>query len=62
MMCIFHKWSKWSQPIVTYNSNKQQWRVCTECNKAMFRTLRWDKQADISKVNQVIDGIPKGEK
>lgn len=43
-----HKYSKWSDPVETYNSgNKQQWRCCTVCNKADFSTLWWDRQTSL---------------
>lgn len=59
MMCVlFHKWSKWSRPINTYaGGNKQQWRVCETCGKAVFRTIRWDKQSTISDINAAIDEV-----
>lgn len=50
-----HTWSKWSDPVATYNSgHKQQWRVCTTCNKASFRTLDWDKQTSEADVTKAI--------
>ena len=50
-----HKYSKWSEVIETHNSgHKQQWRVCTTCNKADFRTLWWDSQTNIREIIRVI--------
>ena len=55
MMFCLHKWSKWSNPVETYNTgHKQQWRVCEKCNKAEFRTLGWDKQTSISSVETAV--------
>lgn len=45
-----HRWLQWSDPVETYSGYKQQWRVCSCCNKAQFRTLRWDKQTALSQV------------
>lgn len=50
MKFCWHKWSRWSDPIQTYDGNKQQWRVCEHCNKAQFRTLGWDKLTDLSHI------------
>ena len=51
MNFCWHKWSKWSDPIPTYeNGHKQQWAHCENCNKAKFRSLSWDKQAPLSAV------------
>lgn len=59
LFCI-HKWSKWSNPIDTYNSGKkQQWRVCEHCNKATFRTLRWDEQTTLTAIIDAIRSITK---
>jgi hypothetical protein len=60
MICI-HKWMRWSDPIKTYESNKQQWRVCKNCNKAEFRTLAYDKQPSISDVIEAVKQS-RGEK
>lgn len=47
----FHKWSAWSNPVPTYNGgHKQQWRVCTTCNYAKFRTLKWDHQTSVKNI------------
>lgn len=55
-MFHFHKWLPWSRPIGTYSGGKkQQWRVCSTCNKAQFRTLRWDEQSGIKDINAAID-------
>jgi hypothetical protein len=53
----WHKWSKWSRPIVVYNAHKQQWRSCIKCEKAQFRTLGYDKFADVKEVNKSLDEI-----
>lgn len=59
LFCI-HKWSKWSNPIGTSNGGKkQQWRVCEHCNKAKFRTLRWDEQTILSAIIGAIRSIKK---
>lgn len=51
----FHTYGKWSDPIPTSNSgHKQQWRVCTKCNKAQFRTLCWDEQVNLTSVLSAI--------
>lgn len=49
-MCFPHNWLRWSNPVQTYDGNKQQWRVCEYCNKAQFRTLRWDRQTPLQSV------------
>lgn len=55
MNFCWHKYGKWSDPIQTHNSgHKQQWRVCQHCNKAQFRTLRWDTQ---SYLRDVLDAL-----
>lgn len=60
-MHIFHKWSKWSDPISTYcSAGKQQWRVCTKCNKADFKTLRWDKQSRLKDVLTATKQVQEG--
>lgn len=51
----WHQWTPWSDPIVTHSGNKQQWRVCTHCNKAQFRTLAWDKQAAVADVTRAVN-------
>lgn len=56
LLCL-HNWSKWSDPIVTYSSYKQQWRFCEHCNKAQFRTLHWDKQTALSDILNAIKKI-----
>lgn len=65
MKLCFHKWSRWSDPVQTYNhGHKQQWRVCEHCNKAQFRTLRWDNQTMLTSVLDAIkslQGIGKKE-
>lgn len=54
----FHTYGKWSDPIPTYNPGyKQQWRVCTKCNKAQFRTLHWDKQVALPTVLSAIAAV-----
>jgi hypothetical protein len=51
----FHRWLRWSDPVLTSNSgHKQQWRVCEHCNKAQFRTLWWDKQTALEFVRAAI--------
>lgn len=55
-----HKYSKWSDPVQTYNGGyKQQWRACIHCNKAQFRTLLWDKQTSIVAIQNALDRIKK---
>ena len=45
------RYSKWGEPVGTYNNgHKQQWRACVVCNKAQFRTLRWDNQTTLTSV------------
>jgi len=57
-MHILHKWSKWSDPIPTYDTGrKQQWRICTTCNKADFITLPWDKQVDLRCITEAITRV-----
>ena len=52
----FHKWTPWSDPVQTLNGgHKQQWRVCQHCNKAVFRTLSWDKQTTITAVHASVE-------
>ena len=58
-MHIIHKWSKWSELLKTYDGHKQQWKICTECNKATFRILSWDKQTPLDQVIEAIKGISK---
>lgn len=56
MRFCFHRWTPWSDPVQTYEGGyKQQWRVCQHCNKATFRTLRWDKQTSITVVGAAVD-------
>ena len=57
-----HDWGKWSNPIDTYNSgHKQQWRVCENCGKAVFRTLKWDKQSNTTDVINAL-GLSQNER
>lgn len=56
----FHDWSKWTDPITTYCSNKQQWRVCEHCNKAQFRTLWWDKQTPLASILSALKELREG--
>ena len=61
MKFCFHKWSKWSDPVATYNTgHKQQWRVCEHCNKAQHTTLRWDHQTSLTAILAAITSIYKG--
>ena len=60
MKLHFHKYSKWSDPINTYDSgHKQQRRVCEVCNKAQFRAMRWDKQSALVIILESIKGLGK---
>lgn len=54
MKLHLHDWSHWSLPLTTYNGRKQQWRVCKVCNKASFRTLRWDQQTSLELVRRAL--------
>lgn len=45
MKLCWHKWSNWSDPVMTRGLYKQQWRCCKKCNKADFTTLRLDDSA-----------------
>ena len=59
MKLHFHNWNKWSDPINTYNTgHKQQWTVCSVCNKAKFRTLWWDDQSGL---NAILEAIRKAQ-
>lgn len=50
-----HTWLPWSDPIATYSGGrKQQWTVCSKCNKAKFRTLAFDEQSTIQDVHGAI--------
>ncbi len=62
-MFHFHKWSKWSNPIQTRGlfRNKQQWRFCLVCNKAIFRTLRRDKETRIEYITKALGDIDAKE-
>lgn len=65
-MWCWHKWSRWADPVQTYNSGrKQQWRVCEKCNKATFRTLWWDHQTDLTaalnSIKRIVPLVEKGE-
>lgn len=60
MKPCWHKWSRWSDPIHTRNSgHKQQWRTCEHCNKAQFRTLRWDYQSALDAILKAIRSVQK---
>lgn len=56
LLCI-HAWSKWSRLVDAYSGHKQQWRECTTCGKAQFRTLSWDKQSSLSQANQALQSV-----
>ncbi len=49
-----HTWSRWSMPIVTETWDKHQWRVCLDCNKAQFRTLRIGCGAAVNHICEAI--------
>ena len=50
-----HTWMPWSDPIATYNSGyKQQWTVCSKCNEAKFRTMKWDEQSKLTDIHGAI--------
>lgn len=54
-MFCFHKWLPWGNLIDTGNGgHKQQWRVCSKCNKSQFRTLKWDEQCSVKDANDSI--------
>lgn len=53
----WHQWTQWSDPVQTGAAYKQQWRVCTHCNKAQFRTLRWDHQTSLHSVLEAIRAV-----
>lgn len=57
----FHEWTVWSDPIVSFTGRKQQWRCCTKCNKANFRSLRWDNQSDIKQVIEKLNAVRENE-
>jgi hypothetical protein len=59
MKRFFHfcEYSKWSQPVETYNTHKQQWRVCNHCNRAQFRTLGWDRQAPLTAILAALNAL-----
>jgi hypothetical protein len=56
----WHKWTKWSDPVQTYRSSLQQWKVCEKCNKASFRNLSWHQQTALTTIIQAI-AKAKGE-
>jgi len=51
---LFHDWSRWSLPSITYGSALHQWRVCNDCGKAQRRSLWW---FDKSPVNHITTAI-----
>ena len=53
----FHKWSAWSDPVVTYRGDLQQWRSCTVCNKASFSNLKWHYQTPVGEVVKAIKSV-----
>lgn len=51
-------WSRWSAPFYTLDHGfKQQWRCCTVCNKALFRSLGWDKHVSLEDVIAALSSI-----
>lgn len=59
----WHQWSEWSDPVEAHSGHKQQWRVCTHCNKAQFSTLDWDRLTPLQSVLEAIRAIrARGQK
>lgn len=58
MKLHLHDYSRWSAPIKTHAGYKQQWCTCKICGKAKFRTLPWDKLAQLP---DIINALAQGE-
>jgi hypothetical protein len=59
MNFCWHRWFKWSRPILSFDGNKVQWRECKKCGKTQHRVLWWDKQCNVSDINAALDAVKK---
>lgn len=59
---LFHKWSRWTRPVDTFNSSSQkQFRECVGCGKVQQRSVNYTFASEKS-IRKSLDEVnPTGE-